>query len=141
MKHAIILCGLILAAACSPRVTPLSASASCEAQRATFGQYANCIRASLGDSTSTPAQAYRTFLAYAEGEIRSGRATDAQAFYTDQQLMQLVATNQAQQEFARSERQAATLGYMGDQLIQMGSPQPIPFPIVCSHYTARTVCR
>lgn len=140
MKHAFILLGLILAAACSPSVTPLSASASCEAQRATFGQYANCIRASLGDSTSTPAQAYRTFLAYAEGEIRSGRATDAQAFYTDQQLMQLVAANQAQQEFARSERQAATLQSIGQQMVTMGAPQQIPFPVTCNHYTAQTVC-
>lgn len=129
----------LLLAACS-QTTPLTASASCEAQRATFGQYANCIRTSLGDSSSTPAQAYRTFLAYAEGEIKSGRATDAQAFATDAQLMQLVAANQAQQDFARSERHAATLQSIGQQMVVMGSPPPLAPPLICNHYAAQTIC-
>ncbi|MGL4962896.1 MAG: hypothetical protein ACRC67_16810 [Inquilinus sp.] len=138
MKLAFIICGLILAACSQP--TPLSASASCGSQRATFEQYASCVRTALGDGTSTPAQAYRTFLAYTEGEVRSGRATDAQAFYTDQQLMQLVAANQAQREADLSDRRAAAMQHMGDQLIQMGAPQQLSPPLICNHYTAQTIC-
>ncbi len=54
--------------------------------------------------------------------------------------MQLVAANQAQQEAAAWDRRADTLGQMGDQLIQMGSPQQLSPPMVCNQYTAQTIC-
>lgn len=135
MKLSFILVALALAA-CS-QSTPLTAARACEAQRVTFEQYAECARANLGSGTQN--DAYRDFLAYAVGEIRAGRATDAQAFYTDAYLKQLVASNLAQQEFWQNERRAATLQSMGQQMVTMGAPQP-RLSVTCNTFGYQTTC-